>query len=331
MARRLDVGEVEQALTVPLVLHLTGGPLTERALKARHIACPIHHGHDRGAFAWSLDERRWHCFTNCGRGGFVLDLVAALYGVDRRDVLPLAASLVGLDGESGAVRGGHHRVREPFDAAEAARCQARNQALWDRLTPRHPAGEAYLAARCLLPAMRADRVRFLPEGHICVPLRALDDGRVVNVAVRRIDEARPKVEVQPGTTRALLGDVRLLPQSLGPVVLTEGVTDYLTAVTALDPRLALGVTGAAHLAPVVRALAPRLRDRGFLFAAHDDGPGGAGLRAVEVASCEAQRLGVPGDRLLALNLWGARDLNAWHCQSLPTPPSDQAPAARRAA
>ena len=41
-------------------------------------SCPIHRGSNKRAFRVSKDERAWFCHGRCGRGGNVLDLIAAL-------------------------------------------------------------------------------------------------------------------------------------------------------------------------------------------------------------------------------------------------------------
>jgi len=42
--------------------------------------CPIHGGDNPRAFQVSLSKNAWNCFTGCGRGGNVIDFVAAMEG-----------------------------------------------------------------------------------------------------------------------------------------------------------------------------------------------------------------------------------------------------------
>lgn len=50
------------------------------------IPCPIHHGRDAN-FSVSERDGLWNCFSVCGRGGSVIDLVAALDGIEPKEAV----------------------------------------------------------------------------------------------------------------------------------------------------------------------------------------------------------------------------------------------------
>ena len=50
------------------------------------IPCPIHHGRDAN-FSVSERDGLWNCFSVCGRGGSVIDLVSALDGIEPKEAV----------------------------------------------------------------------------------------------------------------------------------------------------------------------------------------------------------------------------------------------------
>lgn len=59
---------------------LTRYGISHRDLESYRIPCPIHKGRDAN-FSVSEREGLWNCFSVCGRGGSVIDLVAALENI----------------------------------------------------------------------------------------------------------------------------------------------------------------------------------------------------------------------------------------------------------
>lgn len=55
------------------------------------IPCPLHHGRDAN-FSVSEDSGLWNCFSVCGRGGSVIDLVAALEGIEPKEAVKKLAT-----------------------------------------------------------------------------------------------------------------------------------------------------------------------------------------------------------------------------------------------
>lgn len=58
---------------------------------AYRIPCPLHHGRNAN-FSVSEREGLWNCFSVCGRGGSVIDLVAALDNIEPREAVKKLAN-----------------------------------------------------------------------------------------------------------------------------------------------------------------------------------------------------------------------------------------------
>lgn len=73
---------------VPIVrvLALRGIRLTRRGARLT-TACPIHGGDNPGAFVVHPERNLWYCFSGCGRGGDVIDLVRRLDRCSHRDAV----------------------------------------------------------------------------------------------------------------------------------------------------------------------------------------------------------------------------------------------------
>lgn len=58
--------------------------------------CPIHGGDNPNGFVVSISKNQWYCFTQCGRGGDVVELVRSLNKTDYRQAAKYLNSLVDL-------------------------------------------------------------------------------------------------------------------------------------------------------------------------------------------------------------------------------------------
>jgi DNA primase len=67
--------EIKHSVKIGEVLRRYGYPTFDR--ESYRIPCPIHRGRDAN-FSVSERDGLWNCFSVCGRGGSVIDLVAAL-------------------------------------------------------------------------------------------------------------------------------------------------------------------------------------------------------------------------------------------------------------
>lgn len=69
---------IKHTVSISEVLRHYGYPYYDRA--SYRIPCPIHKGRDAN-FSISERDGLWNCFSVCGRGGSVIDLVAELEGI----------------------------------------------------------------------------------------------------------------------------------------------------------------------------------------------------------------------------------------------------------
>lgn len=88
----VDFAEVKARVSVEDVLAARGVPLRRRG-RLLVAPCPIHHGDNPTAFVVDPVKNLWHCFSQCGEGGDVIELVRRLDGVSAREA---ALRLTGL-------------------------------------------------------------------------------------------------------------------------------------------------------------------------------------------------------------------------------------------
>jgi hypothetical protein len=329
-ADRYDLDEIRLALLsqVPIVAAACGiEGRGRREIESR--SCPrAQHGRGRSCV---VDARRglWHCLV-CNTGGDMLDLVAESRGLDIKQqfgaVLAAAAELTGVapleadpaeaerrradaSQRAAVVR----RQREQLDRADAERqaaAIAEAAAIWPTLPSVSAHGEMYLRSRGIEPG-RLRGVRYGDDG-ISVPLHDRA-GAVRNIVTRRYpelvtDEDDRKVLGRAAcpTAGTLLGHVAELDEGRDVAIIAEGVIDTLAAAITWPTCVVLGAHGAAQMAGIAEAAAPRIRElRGWLLiAAHNDD---AGVRAGIAAVKAAQSAGLELDRDLLLVELGAHN------------------------
>jgi DNA primase len=74
----ISYSDIKHTITIGEVLRKYGFRVPHREIY--RISCPIHNGRDAN-FSVSERDGLWNCFSVCGRGGSVIDLVAILDGV----------------------------------------------------------------------------------------------------------------------------------------------------------------------------------------------------------------------------------------------------------
>lgn len=84
-----DIKRIKESVTVDDVLSRYGALPLRRVATGRVGSCPIcGHGNKRSrAFRVSADGRAWYCFSDCRRGGSVVDLVMALERCDAANAI----------------------------------------------------------------------------------------------------------------------------------------------------------------------------------------------------------------------------------------------------
>jgi len=255
--------------------------------------------HGTDAFGLSRDGK-WHCWA-CDTGGDLIKLVAIAEGLDVRadfrKALEIAAGIAGVEDDDD-FGGGKPAKKErppapvlPSLAERVAAAKKRGAWVWERLMPFGRMGQAYLRSRSLVDVwtmedMRETPMRVTPEERaakpdlerlakmtasvgVAVPVRAVADGAIVDIRIRRIE---PR-EDQPKVIGMLGGVVSEGPELVGcyghphdirteHIVIVEGLADYLTALMLWPRSDVLGATHAGTLPLVARHAAVQLGARG---------------------------------------------------------------------
>jgi DNA primase len=90
----LDLARLKDAVSVERVLASRGVALRSQGRRLVG-ACPLHEGRGERSFVVDPERNLWFCFSACGRGGDVVDLVGLLHGVGVRRALEILAELAG--------------------------------------------------------------------------------------------------------------------------------------------------------------------------------------------------------------------------------------------
>lgn len=307
----LDKSTVLAALTPEAVLQHFGIQGAWRGYWLRSRRC-AKEDHNDDAFGIKRDGH-WHCWS-CNEGGDLLRLVATGGKLDLRHAFPavleLAAEIAGVqddDNFGGSDAASKAVPRAPLPpipplAERVALAKRRAEWVWDRLvrreeTPRSTA-DLYLAhERKLDPAglRQLEDLRETPFRHtldgrqnedltrfvrsfsvpgVALPVRAVDDGRLVDIRIRRYEPRgeQPKIVGMLGgvtVSPADRGGVRSLvgcyghPECIDPgpsllVVIVEGALDYLTALNVWPDAQVLGAVDAGCMGLVAAHAARQL-------------------------------------------------------------------------
>ena len=112
-----DFRMLKQAVPIVRFLRIRGlaGKLRQRG--PRLVGpCPIHHGDNPTAFVVDVGKNVWHCFTACGEGGDVVDLVRKVDGVGYAEAARRLAAIAALPAPAptGPTTGLPEGPRQPF-------------------------------------------------------------------------------------------------------------------------------------------------------------------------------------------------------------------------
>lgn len=122
----LDFRLLKRKISIEHVLTLNGTIKDFTVRKNKLIGpCPIHKGDNRNAFVVNLKENLWYCFTQCGCGGDVVELVRKMYGFNYRETAEYLADIDDPVLTDSVVRSVDVRSFRPFTAEL-------------KLNPRHP-------------------------------------------------------------------------------------------------------------------------------------------------------------------------------------------------
>ena len=150
--------------------------------------CPLHGGDNPGAFVVSRSKGLWYCFTGCGRGGDVVELVRRLDGPSHADAGRYLQALAGADIETSVhLAAGEDAAASPVLAGF---CPFTRRLPLDAATP-------FLTAKgiSVATASRFEAGAWHGGGFLagCVAVRLHDlDGRPLGYAGRRMDASMAK-------------------------------------------------------------------------------------------------------------------------------------------
>lgn len=327
-AVRAAVSVLDLARRIGVELRRSGGWLRG--------ACPLCAASARRPFSVAAEGDHWVCHS-CDEKGDVFALYQRHHDVDFAAAVRELASLGGVaeDDDPAVAAEREARARKAAAEREAKRARAdrarqrkraaaekRADRYWEWLDRHCEPGLAYLRRRGVSAA--AADVRYLrahdddPESpprwtHACVALRDAQ-GKIANVVRRRLGAGEPKVSGLKGAgPKGAFGDLRVLADTEGPIVITEGVFDWLTARAVAPDRLVLGAHGAHQIATIVELVlaadGDAARVRGLVFVPHRD-ENRAGQRAVNKGIAVARAGNVDSEKIRVVRLERrAKDLN----------------------
>ncbi len=249
--------------------------------------CPIHKGTNPTQFRVSVSKNVWNCFSECKRGGNVVDFIARLEDVSPYAAAQKAIEWFHLDPEKvytagdrapnkpGAMPVAKELMSKPKPETAAAtppvtkaESDAPNPPLkfrLDKLQRDHP----YLVERGLTLETLVDFGvgycdKGMMAGRIAIPIHSVE-GQVVAYAGRHVGdppEGTPKYKLPPGFRKSLeLFNLDRAKAESGPLIVVEGFFDAMI-LHQLGHRKVVALMGSS-LSPAQEALIRH-------FTAHSD-------------------------------------------------------------
>lgn len=320
----LDREVVRAVLSAPAILEYYQWQTRRSGLWQRSKHCPGCGSGESEAF--SVGERGFKCHR-CGEHGDLFALIACFEGIDcGREfsiVLRVAATIGGVFPGSDAPHDFSHKIklradlnhqRQNEEVRRVEKAVVKATGIWQGLRLRSCSGEAYLGKRGLGELVgRDDLVRFDGQGTIRIPLYD-HAGRILNVPGRFLPGVHPSgrriLNVVGCPTKGSFGRVDLVADQTGPIVLCEGIFDYLSGLVLWPKRCVLGAHGASQLTYVARGIAQAVQDRSrVLYLVPDTDR--AGQREARKALQVVRGGGLGVDQVRMYDLGSSADLNDW--------------------
>lgn len=347
---RIDRDEVNDKIGVEDLLRAYGFQF--RPKDGRHRAelesksCPTYTpGHSEPAFHFNKQKKLWNC-KKCATDGTVFDFIMKIDNSDFPAALARAAEIAGVDAETlppderkrrneerGRIRLAERQAQQQEEESDDEKAMQIASRYWPVLALRDQAGERYLRKRGIEDVLHlGGRVRFDQADHpYCdawssdgAPSLAVHDLRgrgVAGVVRRRLPEIieRDRREVKAPTLtgakgRGSMGFALNEIERGRDVIVTEGIVDTLTAMTAWPDAIALGANGTGPLPDVIHQAAERvLRARSRMLVVPHADERRQGEIAVLAGTKRAIAMGLRLNYdLIVVGLGGAKDLNdAW--------------------
>lgn len=301
----IDKSDILDQLTTVRVLEEHDIKVRRSGREWRSDECPRCGTGSKGRGKFATNGHQFLCHA-CGFRGDVLTLVGELAGLDPRRNFPAvvaaAGELAGITPTSisttderarrKAERERRRTEEERVAAETRAAAEARAPVYWAKLATTSAAGLEYLRSRGLEGT--AGEVRF-PSSAIAVPLRAFD-GIIMNVVTRRIGPGHKPKGLLDCSNFGTFGDATKMDATAGPVVIVEGLADWLSARVLWPFQLVIGAHGAGRLPDIALLVGARAAEarRGLIFVPHRDD---TGVRHVDRAIDQAVEAGVPIERI----------------------------------
>ncbi len=211
---------------VALVQEFAGPPRFSAGRATFRCPSPSHNDHHP---SFTVDHRRWRCWSTCDARGDALDLLVWLEGCTMAEAIERLAERCGL-GRSPAPAKRSRGI--PTSDAKAILGRFLDERQWSQETA------DVLGLRVVKDGRGGARVRF--------PFRL--DGKVAYHQDRSVRDARPKWLSPKGGMPILYEADRLARASdVGEVVLVEGVSDAVALVEVFKNPAVVGVPGAGAL------------------------------------------------------------------------------------
>ena len=295
MKRRHDTALLKEALPVAEYCRRVGIELRKAGAEMRGT-CPFCGVSAREPF--SVNGPKWRCNV-CELGGDVIRLVANFEHIEMVNAIARVAELAGIDASadnSEMEMRAREKARKRAQAQESAKRKAIGRVVpgWNELLRKDDDGIEYLKSRGVESAK--GECRFSPRvvgrhGRVYVPL--YNDGDMVNIIGRSTTGGPKSIKGRQGCptlgTFGRIGDAEL---TTGPIIVVEGMFDWLSARVLVPSALVLGAHGAGRWPDVIKMTAKVAKERGLLLVPHLTDMNRIGAKKVAEAIVEARRAGV---------------------------------------
>ena len=278
----VDFRAVREAVSMEQVLNHYGllAPM-KRSGDNLSGCCPIHKGTNPTQFRVSVSKNVWNCFSECKRGGNVVDFIARMEDMSPYAAAQKAIEWFHLDPEK-VYTAGDRETNKPGATPVAKESVSKPKPLTESATPpvTKPASDApnpplkfrldkrqrnhlYLIERGLTPQTLVDLgtgycEKGMMAGRIAIPIHSVE-GQVVAYAGRHMGdppEGTPKYKLPPGFRKSLeLFNLDRAKTESGPLIVVEGFFDAM-ALHQLGHRKVVALMGSS-MSPAQEALIRR--------------------------------------------------------------------------
>lgn len=312
-----DTAALRAALPVAEYCARVGIELKRSGAELRGI-CPFCGGTTRNPFC--VRDEGWNC-VQCHENGDVITLCSLFEDITKGAAITRVAELTGISADESVQRGpvakAERKAKRAEQALDRARATAKAPEYWTSCERTSETGRAYLKSRGVDAVHVEVKYRHridsatneIVRSSICIPLRAAN-GTIINVVRRIFHGLRPNAPKTPSlkdcTTLGTFGDLSQANLTTGPVIVVEGVFDYLSARVLVPSALIIGAHGAGRWPDVVKMASLVALARGLILVPHLTDMNKIGAKKVTEAIDVARAAGVTDIRRFDL---ASGDLN----------------------